>query len=968
MNEKYRLIEKEKINDFEGVGLYLEHIKTRAKIIIITNSDENKVFNITFRTPPSDNTGLPHILEHSVLCGSKKYPVKDPFVELAKGSLNTFLNAMTYPDKTTYPVASTNDKDFSNLVDIYLDAVFNPKIYEREEIFRQEGWHYLINKNEDELKYNGVVYNEMKGVYSSPEGVLERSVQKTLYKDTPYFFDSGGEPDEITKLTYQDFLDFHKKYYHPSNSYIYLYGDLDYEKYLDKIDKEYLSNYEFKKIESKISIQEPYIREVKEEVPFAVLENTPDNNYYVYSKVIGRYDNLILNSAMELIDYAVFSSEGSPVKEVLLKSDITKDVSCSLELDINLPYYCIIGKKCQNGKEEEFKSIINNTLKDVIKNGINKDSIRAAINQIRFKIKEADYLTTPRGLIYSLTILRKMLYSDKRPFEVFNQLDILNELEEKIGSDYYEKILEEYFLNNSHGALITGKPILNLNEKNNDIIQKELSRKKILLNKNNKLCKIIEDSKNLLEYQRKEDDLDDIKKIPILKREDIREKILPLNNKLYKWNNGTLIGHIINTRGISYVDCLFDVSDFTEDEIQIAYTLMQILGKVNTKKYTYNDISNLFNLYTGDNNFSLTGIEEINNNKTKVYVDIKFSFLDDNKNKAIELMHEVINNSIIYDKKRIMEIIASEKEQMQSLINYSGHATAAKRARSTIDMYGKFTELISGISYYKYLDSIYKKINEEDYFDKFSVKLEKIKNKIFVKRNIILSLTVSNEEMIEKIRYSIDNWIDKLESYVFANDYLDLKIENKVKEGIIIPSRVNYVARAGKFNSKNYNGCFEILSTLMNYEYLWQKIRVEGGAYGCFGRFTYSGIGIFSSYRDPHIKRTDDIYKSVSDYLSRVSISEDLFDKYIIGTFSKIDSPLNARQSGLRSLSAFLAGIDETIMQSHRDDILNAKLENIRQLSLEVNNIIENSAVCVIGSKEKIEENKDYFDNIEVII
>ena len=430
----YELIQEKYLNDFKSEGYLLKHRKTGARVLLMANDDENKVFTVGFRTPPEDSTGLPHILEHSVLCGSKNFPVKDPFIELAKGSLNTFLNAMTFPDKTLYPVASCNDKDFQNLMHVYMDAVFYPNIYKHEEIFRQEGWSYRLEEADAPLTYNGVVYNEMKGAFSSPEGVHDREVLNALFPDTSYANESGGDPDHIPELTYEQFLDFHKRYYHPSNSYIFLYGNMDMEEKLVWLDENYLSQFEKIEIDSAIRLQEPFDKVKEIEMFYSITNSEPeeDNTYLSYNKVIGTSLDRELYQAFSILDYALLSAPGAPLKKALVDAGIGKDIMGSFDDGTYQPTFTIMAKNANAEQKEEFVKVIEDTLRNLVENGLNKKSLMAGINYHEFRYREADFGNYPKGLIYVLQMFDSWLYDEEQPFLHMEAAEIYDRLKTNV--------------------------------------------------------------------------------------------------------------------------------------------------------------------------------------------------------------------------------------------------------------------------------------------------------------------------------------------------------------------------------------------------------------------------------------------------------------------------------------------------------------------------------------------------------
>ena len=504
--QAYELQKEENLPGIQAKGYLLRHKKSGARVLLVENDDENKVFSIGFRTPPSDSTGVPHIMEHSVLCGSKNFPAKDPFVELVKGSLNTFLNAMTYPDKTVYPVASCNDKDFQNLMHVYMDAVLHPNIYQHEEIFRQEGWSYKLDSLDDKLEYNGVVYNEMKGAFSSPEGVLDRVVLNTLFPDTSYANESGGDPEVIPELTYEQFLDFHQKYYHPSNSYIYLYGDMDMEEKLKWLDLEYLSDYEEIQVDSKIKYQDPFTEVVEKEIAYSIAsdESESENTYLSYNKVIGTSLDRELYLAFQILDYALLSAPGAPLKKALTDAGIGKDIMGSYDNGIYQPIFSVIAKNAEKSQKDIFVETVEDVLRTLVTDGIDKKALEAGINYYEFRYREADFGNYPKGLMYGLQMMDSWLYDDEKPFIHIEALDTFEFLKKQVQTDYYEQLIQRYLLDNTHGAIVVVKPERGRTARMEKELEEALQAYKMSLSKEEQE-RLVERTKALEAYQSEPD-------------------------------------------------------------------------------------------------------------------------------------------------------------------------------------------------------------------------------------------------------------------------------------------------------------------------------------------------------------------------------------------------------------------------------------------------------------------------------
>lgn len=963
--KEYEVVEEKQIPDLNSKGYLVKHKKSGAKLMLLSNDDENKVFYIGFRTPPKDDTGLPHILEHSVLCGSKKFPAKDPFIELAKGSLNTFLNAMTYPDKTVYPIASCNDKDFQNLMHVYMDAVFYPNIYEREEIFRQEGWHYDLSEKDGELKYNGVVYNEMKGAFSSPEGVLDRVILNSLYPDTAYSFESGGDPASIPDLKYSEFLDFHSKYYHPSNSYIYLYGDMDMEEKLIFLDKEYLSKYDAMNIDSEIKLQAPFEKPVEVYKKYSITneETEEDNTYLSYNYSIGTALDRKLYLAFQILEYALIAAPGAPLKKALLDAKIGKDIMGSYDNGVYQPMFSIIAKNSNTSSKEEFLKIIQTVLQEQVKNGINKDSLRAAINYNEFRYREADFGNYPKGLMYGLQALDSWLYDETKPFIHIEENETFAFLKEMVETDYYEKLVEQYMLNNSHAALVVIEPEKGLTTKIENEVREKLREYKASLSEE-EVEKLVEKTKALEQYQEEPSSVEDILKIPMLTREDMRKNALAFDNKELHFEDTLVLHQEMFTNGIGYLNLLFDINKVPEELLPYVGMLKYILGMVDTKNYTYGDFFNEINMYSGGISVSFNSYSDTKKaGSYKAYMEVKAKVMYDKIGFAFKMIKEMLLTSKFEDEKRLYEIIAQLKSRLQMSLTSSGHTTAVMRAMSYFSDTACLSEQTSGITFYKLVEHIEKNFNQCK--DEVIQKLRETASCIFKADNLMVSYTAEKEGLdsleteIERLKISLGDSEKEAVKYRF-----NLK---QLNEGYKTSSKVQYVSRAGNFKKEGleYTGALRILKTILSYDYLWNNVRVKGGAYGCMSGFGRTGDGYFASYRDPNLENTNKIFEHTTDYIEKFSADERDMTKYIIGTISEMDTPLNPYAKGNRSLTAYLTNLTYQDIQKERDQVLTAKEEDIRALKSHVKAVLKPNNICVIGGEEKIEEQKQLFKEVK---
>ena len=964
----YKLVKKEALNDIRSTGYLLRHIKTGAKVMLIENDDENKVFNIAFRTPPKNSTGVAHILEHSVLCGSRDFPLKDPFVELVKGSLNTFLNAMTYPDKTCYPVASCNDQDFQNLMHVYLDAVFYPNIYHKEEIFRQEGWNYHLENPEGPLTYNGVVYNEMKGAFSSPDDVLERNIMNSLFPDVSYGCESGGDPDYIPDLSYEEFLDFHRTYYHPSNSYIYLYGNMDMAEKLDFIDKKYLSAFDHLDVDSEIKEQQPFdeMHDLVMEYPISESEGEEDNAYLAYSVVTGTAMDSLMCAAFDVLDYALLSAPGAPLKKALLDAEIGCDIYGSYEDGILQPYFDIIAKGANPDRKEEFVSIIRNVLNDIVQKGIDPKALDAGINYMEFRYREADFSSYPKGLIYGLDLLDSWLYDDEHPFAQVQLIPIFDKLKSLKTQGYFEELIQKYLLDNPHGSILTLKPSKGLTAKKAAALEEKLTAYLASLTEEEKAAMVL-NTKNLELYQEAPEDPEAAKCIPMLKREDIRKEIAPFTNEPMDIDGSLFLYHQVPTNGIGYLDLMFDLNSLSEDQIPYIGLLKSVLGYVDTAHYTYGELTNEINAETGG---IMCGVEVYDRadliDEFRAFFSIRGKVMYPKIDVLFKMIREIINTSSLEDTKRLHEIISQVKSRAQSSLVSAGHSTAVLRASSYSSPMAAFQDKMAGIAYYQFIEKLDKEFEEckEDLI----AKLKQLIVQIIRPENLNISYT-GEQESLNDICKQVKALKQTLHQEPIAHTPGTITCTKK-NEGFTTSGQVQYVAQTGNFRKQGYEytGALNILKVALSYDYLWINLRVKGGAYGCMSGFKHSGESFFVSYRDPHLKRTLDVYAGIPDYVRNFQADEREMTKYIIGTISGKDVPRTPQMQGSISRSAWFCGITEEMAQKERDEILQADTASIQALAPLIEAILSNDAICTVGSEPVLRKEEQLFGEVLPLI
>lgn len=964
----YEVLKEEELQDIHSKGWLLRHKKTGARVMLIENSDENKVFNIAFRTPPKNSTGVAHILEHSVLCGSREFPLKDPFVELVKGSLNTFLNAMTYPDKTCYPVASCNDRDFQNLMHVYLDAVFYPNIYKKEEIFRQEGWNYHLEQKEGPLKYNGVVYNEMKGAFSSPDDVLEREIMNSLFPDTTYGCESGGDPVNIPDLSYEEFLDFHRQYYHPSNSFIYLYGNMDMEEKLEFLDSHYLSAFDSLVIDSEIRDQEAFaqVKDIQKSYPVSEDEGEEDNTYLSYNMVVGEAADINLSLAFEVLDYALLSAPGAPLKQALLDAKIGKDIYGSFEDGIKQTYFSIVAKGANLSQKEEFVKVIRDTLTKIAEEGIDKKAVTAGINYYEFRFREADFSSYPKGLMYGLDILSSWLYDDTKPFCEVQLLEGFEFLKKALEEGYFEELIRKYLLDNTHGAILSLVPEKGLAAKRDKELEEKLENYRKSLS-DEELTRMVENTKALEAYQESEEDPEALTCIPMLSREDIKKEITGLTNEEHYVDDSLFLYHDVCTNGIGYADLLFEIHDFDVNTVHYLGLLKSVLGAVDTENYSYGELFNEVNARTGGIAYGIEVFDDAQDTDTfRAMFAVRGKALYPEMDFMFSMIREVLTTSKLDDTKRLYEIIARVRSRAQASLASAGHSTAVLRGASYASPMAAFQDEMAGIGYYQFIEKLEKDFDSCK--DEIVKNLRKVMEKVIRPENFCVSYT-GERESLDVVKAQAAG-IKKVLFHGQKPESVKQAPCIKKNEAFKTSGQVQYVAQNGNFRKKGleYTGALEILKVILSYDYLWINLRVKGGAYGCMSGFKRNGESFLVSYRDPHLKRTLEVYQGVPDYIRAFEADEREMTKYIIGTISNKDVPRTPQMQGSISKTAYFSNVTEDMLQKERNQILGAQKEDIQKLAALVEAVLSDDQICVVGSETAIEKAEDVFMEVKPLI
>lgn len=959
----FRFIEEKQIEEVKGLCSLWEHEQSGARLFHVATKDDNKVFSVSFRTPPEDDTGLPHILEHSVLCGSRKYPLKEPFVELVKGSLNTFLNAMTFPDKTMYPVASRNKQDFRNLMDVYLDAVFFPNIYTNHWILKQEGWHYELENVEGELIYNGVVFNEMKGVFSSADAVLEQKVFSALFPDTPYGKESGGDPAAIPMLTQEKFEEFHRTYYHPSNSFFYLYGDMDLDETLRFIHEEYLVHFDRIVVNSIIPFQAPFQKPVEETVEYSIStdDSTDEKAIFTLNWGLDLEQDLTLTMAMELLCYVLLATPASPLKKALQEAGIAKEISGDFQGSLLQPVFSVIGTYGDEKNKEEFEKIIFETLHQIVQDGLDPELVSSALHRKEFSLREGVTGSTPKGLIYGIHLMNHWLY-EKSPFTSLTYEKSLAILKEKARQSYLEELIEKYLLQNNHRALVSATPKSGLTEEVENKSAETLAQWKAQQSQE-MLENIILETKELKERQATPDSPEDLATIPLLKREDLeKEPDFPHYEKRKDELDNVFLTQEVEANGILYATLAFDAKVISQEDLGALWLLSDVLGRMDTENYSYGDLSTAVNSKSGGLSFALYSWGE-----SQAYGAFSPRFLVRTKvlhediSPLVKLIEEILLRTLFDDPRRLHELVREIRARMENSLNDEGQSIAVDRLSANFSDQGRYN-FYGQLPYYLFIKQL------DDDFDtrknQLSQELRRVSRKLFVGSGLVSNVAGEKTE--------IDSW-NSAQEELLANLPTEIQTEGSYDftplaktEAIYTGSKVQYVVQGFDFSKlgQPYSGVYKLIEIILRYDYLWTRIRVQGGAYGANARFERSGTTFFSSYRDPNLKETLAVYQGISEYLRNFDPGEREMTKYIIGTMSGLDTPKTAAQKADQVLAIYFNEITHEDVRQSRQEILTASAEDIQKAAEWIEKGLKQNIYCVFGGEDKIKGQKELFEKI----
>ncbi|MCS0824624.1 insulinase family protein [Cytobacillus firmus] len=958
----FHIDHKEYIKEVNGNVYIMTHLETGAKLVFVNNNDEHKAFSIGFRTPPEDDTGVFHILEHCVLSGSRKFPIKEPMVELMKGSMKTYLNATTYLDKTLYSFASVNKKDFSNLIDVIMDSVFFPMLYEQKEIFLQEGWHLAYREETNDFKYKGIVYNEMKGALSSPQQRFVHSLLKALYPSDPQAKISGGDPQYITDLKYEKLLEAHQTYYHPSNSIVYLYGDVGIEERLQQIN-EVLSQFERKETihEAPVESLQRDFREYISEYPISDKEIVSENTFLGYGFKLDDQNNKYLGITLSVLYNILLEGNSAILKKKLLEGKLGKDAFGIVDFSLKNPLFAIC---CSNGdvdNKESFIKVIRKTLQELVEKGIDKKLVEAAINSTAFNLREADYGTFPEGLSHGINAVSNWV-ADKSIFEAFQYEEALEVVKSALSEPYFERFIEKNFLDNKQAAVVICRPSKQLSKIEYEQEQTKLERVKRSLEEED-IQALIQENADLKKFQSLPDSEELKATLPTLLLSDLSPEPVDLPLKEISCNDVKVLFHDHNTKKVVYYNLYFNVEEINED-LPYYRLFTELLGKLGTSQYTSDQLASEVKMKIGKllfDNHLYSGT--VANCEHKVVVKIRT--LEEKIAESLKLVHHVLTETEFENKGKMKEIIGNLVSNMKNQLENSGNRFAAMRVNSNLTNVGYKNERLRGISFYQFLVEL-----EKDFEARYTALAEKMKelaNSLFSTDNLIVGLT-SDLSGMNKFTNAFLSF-NLLE--ITQKEPLPFNLGNQVrKEAFANSNSILHVVQGGNINEIGYefSGHMLVLEKILNLTYLWKNLRVLGGAYGGGISISMNGNLSFYSFRDPNLIETLEVFKAASDFVRNLDLSRSELEKYIIGTIADMDKPMNPRMKGEQADTNYFINYSYEKRAKVRNEVINTTVEDLRSLSKMFKALADRQSLCVVGNERKIEQHLQLFDSTQPLL
>lgn len=951
----FELISERRIDEINTHARLYRHIKTGARLLSMENDDENKVFGISFATPPADSTGIAHIMEHSVLCGSRKYNVKEPFVELLKGSLNTYLNASTYPDKTIYPVASQNLQDFYNLIDVYLDAVFYPRI--TPETLMQEGWHYELESPDGVMNYKGVVYNEMKGAYSSPDNLLGRYIQQSLFPDNAYGVDSGGDPRHIPDLTYEQFKNFHQTYYHPSNSYIYFYGNDDPLKRFD-IVQDYLKDFQRIEVDSHIRLQNAFAQPRRITYGYDAGEadtGNGANNKGMVSVSWLLTDNCDVEVALAqtILSHILVGSAASPLRKALIDSGLGEDVTGGVEDELRQLTFSAGLKGISPDDANKVEDLILTTLAKVARDGIEREMVEASMNTIEFRMREYNTGGFPRGLAMMLNALSTWLHGNDPMLSLAFDAPLAS-IKHRLATDkrYFESLIEQSFIRNPHRTTVLLKPDPEVRLQTESDERTRLAQARAAMSDVG-VKQVIAETRKLKQNQAMPDTPEALATIPRLKLTDLDKlnKRIPLET--IDVHGARLLVHDLFTNGIVYLDIGFNLRHLPQEHLPYVTLFGRALLGLGTETEDFVKLLRRIGAKTGGIRNAVFTTAMQKSDDAAAFLFLRGKSTVEQSGELLAILKDVLLTSKLDNRERFRQIVLEEKAGQEAGLAPGGHRVVNTRLKARFSMSEWASEQIGGLTYLLFLRNLADSI-DQDWAGVLAI-LEAIRGYLINRANALVNVTLDNANW-EKLEPSLADFLLQLPAgqtslAAWAPDRVT------VAEGLTMPTQVNFVAKGANLFAHGYklHGSALVIQNLLRTTWLWERVRVQGGAYGGFCTFDHrSGTFTFVSYRDPNLLGTIETYDKTAAYLRDVNLTEDELTKAIIGVIGELDDYQLPDAKGFTSLARVLAGDTEEGRQKLRDEVLSTTVSDIKAFADVLDQVKVNGEVVVLGSEQAI--------------
>jgi len=955
----------EYVKEFGCTGYLFEHDKSKAQLIsMVQPADENKTFGVVFRTPPENSNGIAHVLEHSVLCGSRKYPVKEPFAELLKSSLQTFLNAFTMPDRTFYPVASCNLQDFYNLVDVYLDAVLHPRAVSDPNVLKQEGWHYELENKEDPLKYKGVVFNEMKGVYSDPDNAHSRLAMQAVFPDNPYGADYGGDPREIPDLDFDYLRNFHKKYYHPSNAKFWFYGDDPADKRLELLDS-FLNEFDSIDVDSAVPPQ-PLFSEPKRVVgEFAVGEDEDISNKTIMSVnwVIDKGQTDLQTSwSLSFLNYLLMGTSAAPLYKALVDSGLgSRVIGGGLYEGLLQPIFSVGLKDIAHEDVEKVEEVISKTLKKLVEGGFPEDAVKAAINTIEFRSREMNTGRFPKGLALMMASVERWNY-DNDPFEPLRFEAPLADLKDRLakGEKIFETLIQEKLLDNPHKVVVESRPDKEHGQKIEAEEKGKLEEHKKLLDEA-MLEDVLKESKLIKDLAEKVDSPEDLAIVPRLSLDDIAKEAPQVPSE-ERGSNPTVLVHPLPTSGVVYLDVAFDLSKVPERLLKLVPFFSTALRQLGTSKGDFVDLTQRIGRDTGGISASTTCMSQKDSDKALSYLMMRGKAMSDQVPQLVAIMQELSLMVDFDNKERVVQLLRQAQAGQRSQLLSSGHMVSALRLGSQASESGWINEQWRGLTQYKYLCGLLETI-EAGNWETLAGELKDLQECIFTQSGCSVLNITCEEEHISGAQAALEAFSASLPKTTGSSG-LVVPALKKASEAIVVPTQVNYVGKGGNLYDGGYklHGSAFVVNKYLGMTYLWDRVRMSGGAYGARSQFDqYSGNFLYWSYRDPNLEKTLATFDEAPKFLKGLDVSDEELAASIIGCMGDVDAYLLPDAKGYEAMVRHLLGVDQEYRQKLRDEILSTTAKDFKSFGESLEAVTENGGICVVASKDAVEKAKEKY-------